>query len=122
MSLRHVITAALACLWLGMASAAVEANKATEAELDGVRGLGPSLTARIIAAREKAPFRNWDEFILRVPGIGPARAYQLSAEGLTVNGESYQIQGVATPPGVPAIPKAPAAPAAPPKPAMPKFQ
>jgi competence protein ComEA len=87
-----------------------------------VRGLGPAITARIIAAREKAPFRNWDEFILRVPGIGPARAYQLSAEGLTVNGESYQIQGVTTPPGVPAIPKAPAAPAAPPKPALPKLQ
>ena len=80
------------CGWGMAASAAVEANKATEAELDGVRGLGPSLTARIIAAREKAPFRNWDEFIPGVPGIGPARAYQLSAEGLTANGEKLSTR------------------------------
>lgn len=93
---RRFLLAVLACWgWMGAAGAAVEANQASEAELDGVRGIGPGLSARIIAERQQAPFRDWSDFIRRVPGVGASRAARLSAEGLTVGGEVY---GSATPP------------------------
>ena len=68
---------------------AVDANTATEAELDGVKGLGPSQTARILQAREKAPFKDWADFMARVKGIKPPTAAKLSHNGLTVNEQPY---------------------------------
>jgi len=87
---RRLLLAVLAC-WgcIGAASATVEANQASEAELDGVRGIGPGLSSRIIAERQKTPFRDWADFIDRVPGVGASRAARLSAEGLTVGGQAY---------------------------------
>jgi len=70
--------------------AGVEANTATEAELDSVKGLGPSSTARILAAREKAAFKDWSDFMARVKGIKPPKAAQLSGAGLTVNGAAFE--------------------------------
>nr|WP_315464134.1 helix-hairpin-helix domain-containing protein [uncultured Rhodoferax sp.] len=78
-------TALLAC----GASQALELNEATEAQLDGLRGLGPSSTARILQAREAGPFRNWADFMARVKGIKPATAAKFSAQGLTVQGAPY---------------------------------
>ncbi len=69
--------------------AAVEANTATEAELDSVKGLGPASTARILKAREKSAFKDWADFMQRVKGIKPAVATKLSNNGLTVNDRSY---------------------------------
>lgn len=122
-TLRTVLLTMLAWLCLAPAWAGVEVNKAKEAELDGVRGLGPVLTARILRAREKGPFRTWEEFIARVPGIGPTRAAQLSGEGLTVDGTSYSLQIPAAPKvgNYPSAPKAPAGPERPEKPAQPKL-
>lgn len=68
---------------------AVDANSATEAELDGIKGLGPSQTARILQAREKAPFKDWADFMARVKGIKPPTAAKLSHNGLTVNEQPY---------------------------------
>lgn len=68
---------------------ATELNTATEAQLDGLRGLGPSSTARILQAREAGVFQNWADFMARVKGIKPATATKLSAQGLTVNGAPY---------------------------------
>ncbi len=68
---------------------AVDANSATEAELDGIKGLGPSQTARILQAREKAPFKDWADFMARVKGIKPPTAAKLSHNGLTVNAQPY---------------------------------
>ena len=118
--LRSTLLAALVGLCLAPAWAGVEVNKAKEAELDGVRGLGPALTARILKAREKGPFRSWEEFIARVPGIGPTRAAQLSGQGLTVDGQSYSLQ-IPAAPEVGNFPQAPKAPPAPDMPAKPKF-
>jgi competence protein ComEA len=64
---------------------ALEVNSANEAELDSVRGLGPSSTTRILAAREQGPFKDWADFMRRVKGIKPATATKLSTAGLTVN-------------------------------------
>lgn len=82
--------ALLACLSATLAIAAVDVNKATEAELDGVRGIGPSTTQLILNERKKAPFKDWDDLIARVKGIGEARATKLSSEGLTVSGSAFK--------------------------------
>jgi len=84
--------------WLAGALAALgtsvcltlDINKASEADLDGLRGLGPATTRLILIEREKALFKNWQDLLARVKGIGPASAAQLSAAGLTVNGQAYQ--------------------------------
>jgi competence protein ComEA len=69
--------------------AAVEVNQATEAELDSVKGLGPSSTARILKARAQGAFKDWGDLMARVKGFKPPSAAKLSKEGLTVNGSSY---------------------------------
>lgn len=68
---------------------AVEANSANEAELDSIKGLGPSSTARILETRASGPFRDWADFMRRVKGIKAPTAHKLSAQGLTVNGLPY---------------------------------
>lgn len=74
------------------ASSGVELNTATEAELDSVRGIGPDLSARLLAERAKAPFRDWADLIARVKPMGPAQAQRLSEAGLRVNGQPYRAQ------------------------------
>jgi competence protein ComEA len=69
--------------------AAVDANKATDAELDGLKGVGPALTKRIVEARKQSPFKDWTDFMSRVKGVKEKSAAKLSAEGLTVNGQSF---------------------------------
>lgn len=86
----HGILAALALLLASTTAGAVDANTATEAELDGVKGLGPSQTTRILQAREKGLFKDWADFMARVKGIKPRTATKLSGNGLTVNEQSYQ--------------------------------
>ncbi|AVP57962.1 ComEA family DNA-binding protein [Pulveribacter suum] len=71
------------------ATAAIEANQATEAQLDGINGLGPATTRRILAARDQQPFADWRDLIARVKGIGPASAERLSHQGLRVVGQPY---------------------------------
>ncbi|GAC1528491.1 MAG: hypothetical protein NVS2B4_06470 [Ramlibacter sp.] len=72
-----------------MAMAAVDVNKATEAELDSVKGIGPSTTKLITAERKKSEFKDWNDFITRVKGVGEKRATHLSEAGLTIGGKSY---------------------------------
>lgn len=67
--------------------AAVELNSADLAALETVRGIGPELSAKLLAERQKAPFKDWDDVIRRVPGVGRASAARLSTAGLTVQGQ-----------------------------------
>ena len=67
---------------------ALEVNQATEAELDGLRGLGPAFTRRILAERSLRPFADWSDLMRRVSGMGDVTAQKLSAQGLTVNSQS----------------------------------
>ena len=83
------ILAVSAMLFAFAASAAVEANKATDAELDGLKGVGPALSKRIIDARKQSEFKDWPDFMSRVKGVKEKQAAKLSAEGLTVNGQSF---------------------------------
>jgi len=73
------------------AAAAVDVNKATDAQLDGVKGIGPVTTKSITAERKKGgDFKSWEDLIKRVNGIGEKKAEALSQAGLTVNGESFK--------------------------------
>lgn len=76
-------------LGASMAFAAVDVNLASEAELDGVKGFGPSTTAKILTERKKGPFKDWADLMTRIKGIKPASAAKLSANGLTVDGAPY---------------------------------
>lgn len=78
-----------ALLHVSTAIAATDVNNAREADLDGVKGIGPGLSSRILAERARQPFRDWPDLIARVKGIGPGAAARLSANGLTVNGAAY---------------------------------
>jgi len=80
----------LLLLMLCQPGAALELNQASEAELDGLRGIGPPFTRRLLAAREKALFTDWQDLRARVKGIGPKLSRSLSNQGLTVNGYSYE--------------------------------
>ncbi len=84
------VLAIAAMFWAFTATAAVDVNKATEAELDGIKGLGPSTTQLILTERKKGEFKDWNDLIARAKGIGEARAAKLSAEGLTVGGAAFK--------------------------------
>jgi len=101
--LKQWIAAAALCVF-GLAHAAtVDANKATPAELDQIK--------RIVEQRKTAPFKNWEDFIGRVQGIGPGNAAKMSGEGLTINGQSYKAK-TATPATAAKPANTPPAPAA----------
>lgn len=73
-----------------VAMAAVDVNKATEAQLDSVKGIGPVTSKLIMAERKKGEFKSWEDFIQRVKGVGDDKAAKLSEAGLTVNGASFK--------------------------------
>lgn len=84
------ILVSLLSLLAAASFAAVDINTATVADLDSIKGIGPGTSAKIVEARKASPFKNWDDLILRVPGIGDKRAAKLSSEGLTVNGDTFK--------------------------------
>lgn len=80
----------LAMLYAAASFAAVDVNKASAAELDGIKGIGPGISGKIIDERKKGSFKDWNDFITRVQGVGEGNAAKFSAEGLTVNGSSFK--------------------------------
>lgn len=89
------LLAFFAAMTVFAAFAAVDVNKATEAELDAVKGLGPLTTKLIVSERKKGDFKSWEDFISRVKGVGDKSAAKFSAEGLTVSGAAYTGAGAA---------------------------
>jgi len=79
----------IALLFAGTAFAAVDVNKASAAELDGIKGIGPAMSEKIINERKTSEFKDWNDFINRVGGVGEKTAARFSAEGLTVNGKRF---------------------------------
>ena len=83
--------AALAALLAASAFAAVEANKATQAELEAIGGIGPTISANIVAERKKGEFKDWNDLFKRVQGVGDRSAAKFSAGGMTINGKPYGL-------------------------------
>ena len=93
--LKKLLTLLAATLLATATWAAVDVNTATEAELDGIKGIGPGLSGRILQERQNAPFKDWADFIGRVGGVGNKSAVNFSKEGLTVNGKKYSAAAAA---------------------------
>ena len=71
------------------AQAAVDANKANQAELETIKGIGPGLSTKIIDARKTGAFKDWGDLVDRVSGVGPGNAARFSQAGLTVGSAAY---------------------------------
>ena len=80
----------LFAFYTALSMAAMDVNKASHSDLTEVKGIGPATATRIMDARKQGPFKNWDDFIVRVKGIAGASATKLSESGLTVNGQAYK--------------------------------
>ena len=84
------ILAVMAMLVAAASWAAVDVNKASDAELDAIRGVGPALSKRIVEERKKGgDFKDWPDLMSRVKGVKDKAATKLSTEGLTVNGQRF---------------------------------
>ena len=73
-----------------LAFAQVDVNKADAAALDGVKGVGPSMSKMILDERAKGEFKDWADFQQRVKGVGDKKAMKLSEAGLQVNGKAKE--------------------------------
>jgi competence protein ComEA len=79
----------------GFAFAQVDVNKADAAALDGVKGVGPSMSKAILEERSKGEFKDWADLQKRVKGLGEKKAAKLSEAGLQVNGKGKEGATVA---------------------------
>jgi len=84
------LLAFFAMLSFTAAFAAIDVNQASEAELDGIKGIGPATSRLIVAERNKSEFKNWADFVGRVKGLGDKSAGRFSEQGLTVAGAAYE--------------------------------
>jgi competence protein ComEA len=84
------LMAAVLAMMAAAAFAAVDVNKATAAELDGIKGIGPGISSKILEERKKGNFKDWNDLVERVKGVGENNAAKFSAEGMTVNGTGFK--------------------------------
>jgi len=76
-------------LSMGLAFAQVDVNKASQAELDGVKGIGPAISKQIVDERAKGgSYKDWSDLETRVKGIGAKNSAKMSEAGLRVGGQS----------------------------------
>jgi competence protein ComEA len=78
----------LAIAATGVAWAQVDINRADQAALESVKGVGPAMSKAMLTERTKGGnFKDWSDLEKRVKGVGPASAKRLSQGGLTVDGK-----------------------------------
>lgn len=75
---------ALAGFGLPPQALALDANVASQSELESIRGIGPAIAARIIAERERGPYVDLDDLRDRVRGVGAASLRRMAEAGLEV--------------------------------------
>ena len=95
--LKKTLSTLVATLFAGMAWGQIDLNQASEIDLDGLNGLGPTMTRQILAERQQGPFRDWRDVMNRVKGIGPKKAAHLSEQGLQVQGLGYAQAPITSP-------------------------
>lgn len=84
-------------LCTGLTWAGVDINQADVAGLDGIRGVGPSMSRKILLERDLGKFKNWADLIARVPGVKDKTAAKFSDQGFTIDGQSF-VKTDSTPP------------------------
>jgi len=87
--IKAILTTVLALL-SAAAFAAVDVNKASQAELESIKGIGPSMSVRILDARKSGAFKDWADMQARVKGVRDGNSAKFSADGLTVNGAAFK--------------------------------
>ena len=88
--LRKIAGVFLAFSFAGLSWAQqIDLNKATEVELDALKGVGPVLTKAVMDERKKAAFKDWEDATSRVKGLGTQKASSLSEQGVRVQGSAY---------------------------------
>ncbi|MFM9915700.1 MAG: ComEA family DNA-binding protein [Rhizobacter sp.] len=92
----RTLVALLVAAFAFAAHAAVDVNKASQAELETIKGIGPSMSGKILDERKKGSFKDWTDVVARVKGVGPANATRFSSDGLTVNGAGFKPELVAS--------------------------
>jgi competence protein ComEA len=102
------VIATLVALYAAAAFATtpVDINKATLAELEAVKGIGPVAAQKFVDERKKGTFKDWSDVMQRMKGIKEARAARLSQAGLTVNGQEFHGGGASPKKGDKAAKKA----------------
>ncbi|WP_076593560.1 ComEA family DNA-binding protein [Herminiimonas arsenitoxidans] len=79
---------------ISFAFADVDVNKADQAALDGIKGIGPATSKAILDERKKGGnFKDWADLEARVKGIGDKNSDKFSQAGLTVGGVSKPNAG-----------------------------
>ena len=99
--LRALLLAFVAVFALsGCQRAPVELNSADRKDLETVKEIGPRTAEAIVKERKRGgEFKDWNDFIGRVKGVGEKSGAQMSADGLTINGQKMSETGA------PAAPK-----------------
>ena len=82
--------AVLCAMFATAAFGAVDVNKATLAELEALKGIGPGIAGKILDERKTGSFKDWADFVGRVKGAGEGNAAKFSAAGLTVGGVPFK--------------------------------
>jgi competence protein ComEA len=100
-TLRNLVLALVAvCALSSCQRAPVELNSANRKDLETVKEIGPRTAEEIVKERKRGgDFKDWNDFIGRVKGVGEKSAAQMSADGLTINGQKMSEAGA------PAAPK-----------------
>jgi competence protein ComEA len=93
----RILAALILAAFAFAAQAAVDANKASQAELETDKGIGPGLSGKILDARKSGAFKDWNDLVERVGGVGPGNAAHFSQHGLTVNNAAYSATVAAAP-------------------------
>ena len=95
--LRKIAGVFLAFSFAGLSWAQqIDLNKATEVELDALKGVGPVLTKAVMDERKKAAFKDWEDATSRVKGLGTQKASSLSEQGVRVQGSAYTAKSAGT--------------------------
>ncbi|MDL2338140.1 MAG: helix-hairpin-helix domain-containing protein [Pseudomonadota bacterium] len=92
----RTLVAVLVAAFAFAAHAAVDVNKASQAELETIKGIGPSMSGKILDERKKSSFKDWTDVVTRVKGVGPGNATKFAADGLTVNGAGFKPELIAS--------------------------
>ena len=63
--------------------------KRKKSGLEVIPSVGPSIAGKMLDERKSGAFKDWNDLVTRVKGVGEGNAAKFSAQGLTVNGAAF---------------------------------